>query len=368
MKRIALFISLFCISAFFLSLSAQSRNVINTTSTERTVITNSNNSSGNNVDIWQQLEQERLAAEKAEQERIEAEKRAEQERIEAEQKAEQERLAAEKAKQERIAAEKAEQERLAAEKKAEQERLAAEKKAEQERLAAEKKAEQERLAAEKKAEQQRLAAEKAEQKRIADSIETVAKEKLQAQKLVHKDSVKQARKERIASYPWTNIVLFNGSYALYPEYAVGITYARVKQGGFYLSAMMNPAKPIIKGDYDADSKGAINGVTPFYSGNHVSTRLSATFGTLIRMRAPVYFYLGAGYGYRGVFYETSEKQMVAWHTPNTIYHGMHWEAGLMGNIKGFGISLGVSSITDFHNLYYEAKLGIGFCVSKKNKK
>ena len=357
MKRIALFISLFCISAFFLSLSAQSRNVINTTSTERTVITNSNNSSGNNVDIWQQLEQERLAAEKAEQERIEAEKRAEQERIEAEQKAEQERLAAEKAKQERIAAEKAEQERLAAEKKAEQERLAAEKKAEQERLAAE-----------KKAEQQRLAAEKAEQKRIADSIETVAKEKLQAQKLVHKDSVKQARKERIASYPWTNIVLFNGSYALYPEYAVGITYARVKQGGFYLSAMMNPAKPIIKGDYDADSKGAINGVTPFYSGNHVSTRLSATFGTLIRMRAPVYFYLGAGYGYRGVFYETSEKQMVAWHTPNTIYHGMHWEAGLMGNIKGFGISLGVSSITDFHNLYYEAKLGIGFCVSKKNKK
>ena len=88
--------------------------------------------------------------------------------MEAAEKAEQERLAAEKA-----AAEKAEQERLAAEKaaaeKAEQERLAAEKaaaeKAEQERLAAEKaaaeRAEQERLAAEK------AAAEKAEQERLA---------------------------------------------------------------------------------------------------------------------------------------------------------------------------------------------------------
>lgn len=62
------------------------------------------------------------AAEKAEQERIEAEK-AEQERIAAEQ-AEQERIAAEKAEQERIAAEKAEQERIAAEQAAQEQEAA----------------------------------------------------------------------------------------------------------------------------------------------------------------------------------------------------------------------------------------------------
>jgi hypothetical protein len=123
---------------------------------------------------------ERFAAEKAEAERIAAEKaaaeKAEAERIAAEkaaaEKAEAERIAAEKA-----AAEKAEAERIAAEKaaaeKAEAERIAAEKaaaeKAEAERIAAEKaaaeKAEAERIAAEKaaaeKAEAERIAAEKA---------------------------------------------------------------------------------------------------------------------------------------------------------------------------------------------------------------
>lgn len=73
--------------------------------------------------------------------------------------AESERVAQEEAErlkkeEERIAAEKAEQERVAAEKKAEDERLASEKKAEEERIAAEKRAEEERLAAAKRAEEE----------------------------------------------------------------------------------------------------------------------------------------------------------------------------------------------------------------------
>ena len=132
------------------------------------------------LEAERKAEEERKAAEKAEQERLEAERKAEQERLEAERKAEEERKAAEKAEQERLeaerkaeeerkAAEKAEQERLEAERKAEEERKAAEK-AEQERLEAERKAaekaEQERLEAERKAEEERKAAEKAEQERL----------------------------------------------------------------------------------------------------------------------------------------------------------------------------------------------------------
>ena len=149
-----------------------------------------------------QLEQERQAAEQAqrEAERIAAEKaeaeRVEQQRIAAEQaeaeRVEQERIAAEKAEaerleQQRIAAEKAEaerieQERIAAEKaeaeRIEQQRIAAEKaeaeRAEQQRIAAEQaeaeRVEQERIAAEKaeaeRAEQQRIAAEEAEAERV----------------------------------------------------------------------------------------------------------------------------------------------------------------------------------------------------------
>ncbi|MBR5855428.1 MAG: hypothetical protein IKY87_07160 [Paludibacteraceae bacterium] len=219
--------------------------------------------------------------------------------------------------------------------------------------------EQERLAAEK-AEQERRAAEQAEQQRIADSIATAKRLEMQAIKKAHQDSLKIARKERIAAYPWSNFVMVNGAYALYPEYAFGITYARVKQYGFYVSAMMNPSVRF-HADHYASANGAIDGEYPFYSGKHTSTRISATAGALVRLHIPMYLYAGVGYGYRGLFYETTEHEWVAWRTANTIYHGMHWEAGLMGNIKGFAISLGVSSITDFSNMYYEAKLGLGYC-------
>lgn len=316
MKRVFSSILLLLLIAISYPIVAQERNVIvNTNSVDRTVIT-TNPTSGGNMDIWAQLEQERIAAEKAEQERIEAAKKAE---------------------EERIAAAKAEQERIAAEQAA-------------------------RLAAEK-AEQERYKSEKDEHQRITDSISTAKRFEAQAIKKAHQDSIKSARKERIAAYPWSNFIMVNGAYALYPEYAFGITYARVKQCGFYISAMMNPSIRF-HADYHASAHGTIYGFYgeyPFYSGNYTSTRVSATAGTLVRLHIPMYLYAGVGYGYRGLFYETTDHEWVAWHTANTIYHGMHWEAGLMGNIKGFAISLGVSSITDFSNMYYEAKLGLGYC-------
>ena len=337
MKRITFFILWLLLASFFSTAFSQSRTVIvNSGSVERTVITNDTVS--NNISIWEQLKQERIAAEKAEQERIEAQKKAEEERIAAQKKAEEDRIAAEKAEQLRKAAELAEQQRLEAEKKAEKQRLEEE----------------------KKAEQQRIAAEKAEQKRIADSISAVRRSEVAAIKTAHHDSIKNDRKERIAAYPWTNMILLNGAFALYPEYGFGLTYARVKQGGYYFSIMASPSIRF-SADYKADSQGVINNVTPFYSGKKTSTRWSATIGGLVRMRIPLYFYGGVGYGYRGVFYETSEKEWVAWHTKNAVYHGMHWETGLVGNIKGFGLSLGVSGITDFTNLYLEGKLGLGYC-------
>ena len=138
----------------------------------------------------ERLEAERIAAEKAEQERLEAE-RLEAERIAAE-KAEQERLEAERIEAERIAAEKAEQERLEAE-RLEAERIAAEK-AEQERLEAER-IEAERIAAEK-AEQERLEAERIEAERIA--AEKAEQERLEAERIeAERIAAEKAEQERL---------------------------------------------------------------------------------------------------------------------------------------------------------------------------
>ena len=104
MKRVFSTILLLLVLSFSYPIFSQQRNVvINTSSVDRTVIT-----TDPNVDIWTQLEQERIAAERVEQARIAAE-RAEQERIAAA------RIAAERAEQERIAAERVEPESIAAE-------------------------------------------------------------------------------------------------------------------------------------------------------------------------------------------------------------------------------------------------------------
>ena len=145
-------------------------------------------------------EAERIAAEKAEQERLEAERR-EAERIAAEKKAEEERLEAERLEAERIAAEKAEQERREAERiaaeKAEQERLEAER-LEAERIAAEKKAEEERLEAER-LEAERIAAEKAEQERLEAEAAAAEAEK-QNEEAQAQESAEVAMQEERKSF------------------------------------------------------------------------------------------------------------------------------------------------------------------------
>lgn len=119
MKRVFSTILLLLVLSFSYPIFSQQRNVvINTSSVDRTVIT-----TDPDVDIWTQLEQERIAVEKVEQERIAA-KRAEQARIAAK-RAEQARIAAEEVEQERIATEEAKQAQIAA-KKAEQQMASAE--------------------------------------------------------------------------------------------------------------------------------------------------------------------------------------------------------------------------------------------------
>jgi hypothetical protein len=76
MKRVvSSVVSLLVLSISYSAFSQERNVIVNTNSVGRTVITTTPTSDGN-VDIWAQLEQERLAAEKAEQERIEAAKKA----------------------------------------------------------------------------------------------------------------------------------------------------------------------------------------------------------------------------------------------------------------------------------------------------
>lgn len=162
--------------------------------------------------------------------------------------------------------------------------------------------------------------------------------------------------------PWSNFIMVNGGFTSLPDYSFGLTYALVKRSGFYISVMSNFHFKF-KADYVGNSDASVgyNHYYPLYTGEKEYTKLTATVGYIGRLGAPIYLYFGGGYGYRGLFYETENKEWVAIKNNHSIYHGAALELGLMGNIKGFALSLGFSLITDFRGYYPEAKVGVGYC-------
>lgn len=220
-----------------------------------------------------------------------------------------------------------------------------------------------------KAEQERLEKERlAREKFVADSLEQVRlaneKAELERQRKLQAEEKKKKKEEWIATIPKSNFFLLNGAYSSCPQYSFGLTYGHVKRFGWYANVMSNFGFRF-SGEYESDAQGRINGEYPFYSGAKTSTYLSASVGAVARLHIPLYLYGGVGYGYRGVFYELASGEWASCKAETASQHGLHWEAGLLCNIKGFALSGGVSSATNFDANFFEAKIGIGCFINKK---
>lgn len=112
-------------------------------------------------------------------------------------------------------------------------------------------------------------------------------------------------------------------------------------------------------DLECDDTGALTsggtGIPYYVDGSSRKARLSVTGGYLYRFMKPLYGYVGAGYGYRTLAWETVEGEWV-----KNIDHsasGIATEIGLIGQHKGFALSLGVQTI---NFKYMELCVGIGF--------
>ena len=169
---------------------------------------------------------------------------------------------------------------------------------------------------------------------------------------------------------WHNFVMLNGAFSTSPDYNFGITYARVSKVGFYVNAMTN-----FNGRFSADDtfydrnlfSGSSDWYTiPFYSGNKEITRLSASAGIVVCLGIPLYAYAGAGYGFRGIYYETVDGKWIQYRNA----HRAVCELGLIGQYKGISLSVAVSwTGEDYYdgNSCLEAKIGIGYCFKDKKK-
>ena len=112
-------------------------------------------------------------------------------------------------------------------------------------------------------------------------------------------------------------------------------------------------------DLECDDTGALTSGgtgTPYYKeGASAKSKLSITGGYLYRFMKPLYGYVGAGYGQRTLAWETVEDEWVK----NTDHSasGIATEIGVIGQYKGFALSLGMQTI---NFKYMELGVGIGF--------
>ena len=139
----------------------------------------------------------------------------------------------------------------------------------------------------------------------------------------------------------------------------GLTYGSVKKVGWFASVMTNfnfkgvgfaeerPAELVVE-----NMDGTIVPIT--LNGEQCSSRLSLTAGMVVKCFSSVYAKVGAGYGVRSKFWQSTTNHWYK-HEGNS-YIGADITAGLQFNLGGFVISTDVVT-NNFKTL--EVKLGLG---------
>lgn len=190
----------------------------------------------------------------------------------------------------------------------------------------------------------------------------------QMEQIKLRDEAEQQKREKMHKLidGWHNFVLLNGAFSNIPDYTFGLTYARVSKVGFYVNAMtnFNYHFPV---EYQCEWYGRVddNNYTPFYTGKKEYTHISTSAGVVACLGIPLYAYAGLGYTYHGRFYETTDGKWIKYASED---HFANAEIGLIGQYKGFSLSLGViCAFDEIGHSYWHAKVGVGYCFKDKKK-
>lgn len=136
-----------------------------------------------------------------------------------------------------------------------------------------------------------------------------------------------------------------------PSY--GIMLGIVKKWGAYVKVMHSFNGQST--DFTCDELGNIDGGSQkaWLTGEKANSRFSITGGVMYRVALPVYFYLGAGYGYKKLAWEMEGNKWaeVSDHTTT----GLESEVGIICRIKNVALSAGVQN-NQFKN--WDATVGV----------
>lgn len=146
-------------------------------------------------------------------------------------------------------------------------------------------------------------------------------------------------------------IMLEGAYSFVnPQYSGGLMFGMVRKVGWY--AKFRSSFCFKNADYKLPYADASKSL--FFNGERLRPELVADAGVVVRLGCPVYAYAGAGYGYRNLIWKTMSGYNVQ--INDYSFSGVSAEMGVIGNIKGFTLSLGVNTIAF---KYAELQFGIG---------
>ncbi len=176
-----------------------------------------------------------------------------------------------------------------------------------------------------------------------------------------KKEIKTKKRKNNNTYTFNKefFLIANFAYSNAPQYSYGFSLGQVKRFGWYITAMSSFCFKGLGTDVKCNKDGWIDfGIfqfLPFYSGEKSTTRISGMAGLVVRAVPALQFNLGVGYGYRALFWETTDKKWVQ--NQGYSHQGIDTELGVAAIIKGFIISVNAVT-TNFNTL--ELKAGIGW--------
>lgn len=180
----------------------------------------------------------------------------------------------------------------------------------------------------------------------------------------------------VYDYDIKTFLLAEYGYGFAPQHSWGVFLGQTYIGllGWYLSGRTNFswAKDWqwTKGNGSiCDAGGYIGEELPFYSGktktNHFMVSIglmTEPFWTMLNDCSAIAIYLGATYGQRYQLWQTADGQWITYGP--TAYKGFGGEVGIIADIRGFSLMVGVSTI-EFK--YMEINAGIGWTIPRKYK-
>ena len=164
--------------------------------------------------------------------------------------------------------------------------------------------------------------------------------------------------------PTVTFITLNGGYTNTENLSVGLTFGQVKKFGWFATVMSGfnyagfaPSMPV------SDAEGFVGEDFPFYKDEYAKTVFSIMGGGVMQLNDMIYAKAGLGFGNRSLSWKTMDDRWVRNGGYSAV--GLDASVGAMFILKNFVVSLDGVVTTNFGNVIFEGRIGLGYSFNLK---